>query len=157
MSASTLVDPRAPRFAAAASSVVLVGALLADGTAQAWLLIGQAAVFALGAVGWSPYAVLFRHVARPHLRPPAELEDSRPVAFAQTVGLAFVLVALAGSAVALPAATFIAAAAALAAAFLNAVFGICLGCEAYLLLRRSPISRYVPTTTPHRTPTEASA
>jgi hypothetical protein len=31
-------------------------------------------------------------------------------------------------------------AAALAAAFLNAVFGICLGCEAYLLLQRARTS-----------------
>lgn len=131
------VDPRGPRLAAALTSLVLAAALL---TGSVWLLVAQAAVFALGAAHRSPYAVVFRRLVRPRLRPPAELEDPRPLRFAQVVGLLFALAALAGAAVGWPVLTMAATAAALAAAFLNAAFGICLGCEVYLLLRRSPLA-----------------
>ena len=88
-----LVDPRGPRFGAAVTTVVLAVALL---TGSAWLLAAQAVVFALGAAGRSPYGVLFARLVRPRLGPPAELEDTRPLRFAQAVGLGFALVALAG-------------------------------------------------------------
>ena len=143
MPAPPLVDPRAPRLAAALTTVVLAVALL---TGNVWVLLAQTAVFALGVRDRSPYAVLFRRVVRPRLGPPAELEDSRPLRFAQALGLAFAVTALVGVAVGVPALTLVAVAAALAAAFLNAAFGVCLGCEVYLLLRRSPIARYTPTT-----------
>jgi hypothetical protein len=144
--APSLVDPRGPRFAAAVTTAVLAAALLAGDDLRPWLLVGQTVVFSLGASGRSPYGEVFRRVVRPRLSPPAELEDARPVAFAQSVGLGFALVALVGIAVSLPVVTVTATAAALAAAFLNAAFGLCLGCEVYLLLRRSPITRYIPTT-----------
>jgi hypothetical protein len=150
--APSLVDPRGPRLAAALTAVVLATALL---TGSAWVLLAQAVVFALGARDRSPYAVVFRRLVRPRLGPPAELEDARPLRFAQQVGLAFTAVALVGVVVGLPALTAAAAAAALAAAFLNAAFGVCLGCEVYLLLRRSPITRYSPTTPTPRTEVSA--
>lgn len=131
------VDPRGPRLAAALTSLVLAAALL---TGNVWLLVAQAVVFALGAAHRSPYAVVFRRLVRPRLGPPGELEDPRPLRFAQVVGLLFTLVALVGAAIGWPVLTATAAAAALAAAFLNAAFGICLGCEVYLLLRRSPLA-----------------
>ena len=127
-----LVDPRGPRFAAAVTTVVLAVVLL---TGSVWLLALQAVVFALGATGRSPYAVLYARLVRPRLGPPAELEDTRPIRFAQAVGLVFAVVALAG--LALPYVTVVATSFALAAAFLNAAFGICLGCEIYLLARRA--------------------
>ncbi len=138
-----LVDPRGPRVGAALTTLVLAVTLA---TGWWWLLAVQAAVFALGVAGRSPYGVLYARLVRPRLEPPAELEDTRPLRFAQAVGLAFSLVALAGLAAPVALVTLIAAAAALAAAFLNAAFGVCLGCEAYLLLRRSstPIARTVP-------------
>ncbi len=142
MPAPSLVDPRGPRLAAALTTVVLTVALL---TGNLWVLLAQTAVFALGALDRSPYAVVFRRVLRPRLGPPSELEDPRPLRFAQAVGLSFAVVGLTGVAVGLPALTLVAVAAALAAAFLNAAFGVCLGCEVYLLLRRSPIARYTPT------------
>jgi hypothetical protein len=136
-----LVDPRGPRFGAAVTTVVLAVALL---TGSVWLLALQAVVFALGAAGRSPYGVIYARLVRPRLAPPAELEDTRPLRFAQAVGLAFTVVALVG--LALPVVTVVFTAFALAAAFLNAAFGVCLGCEVYLLLRRSnPIVRTVPT------------
>lgn len=130
----TAVDPRAPRFAASLTTVVLAAALL---TGSTWLLLIQAVAFALGAANISPYALAFRPLVRPHLAAPRELEDARPLRFAQTLGLAFTLLALAGVAAGLPVLTLVATAAALSAAFLNAAFGICLGCELYLLMRRS--------------------
>ena len=131
------VDPRGPRVAAALTSLVLAAALL---TGSVWLLVAQAAVFALGAAHRSPYAVLFRRLVRPRIGPPADLEDPRPLRFAQVVGLLFTLVALAGAAIGWPVLMVAATAAALAAAFLNSAFGICLGCEVYLLMRRSPFT-----------------
>jgi hypothetical protein len=142
MPTPTLVDPRGPRFVAAVTTAVLAVALL---TGWAWLLAAQAVVFALGVAGRSPYGLLFARLVRPRLGPPTELEDTRPVRFAQTVGLVFTLVALAGLALPTGVVTLVATAGALGAALLNAAFGVCLGCEAYLLLRRSsPIVHTVP-------------
>jgi len=107
--------------------------------------VAQAAVFTLGGAHRSPYAVVFRRLVRPRIGPPAHLEDPRPLRFAQVVGLLFTLVALAGAAIGWPVLMVAATAAALAAAFLNAAFGICLGCEVYLLMRRGSFTaKHVP-------------
>jgi branched-subunit amino acid transport protein AzlD len=63
-------------------------------------------------------------------------EDVRPPQFAQSVCLIFTVVGVAGSFAGIPAIFTIATAFALAAAFLNAAFNFCLGCEMYLLLVR---------------------
>jgi hypothetical protein len=134
------VDPRGQRFAASLTVAVLAAVLLLapSGVATA-LVAAQAVVFAAG-VGLgphrSPYAWLFRTAVRPRLGPPAETEDARPPRFAQGVGLAFALVAVAGLAAGLTTLGLVATAFALVAALLNAAFGFCLGCEMYLLLRR---------------------
>ncbi len=123
----TGVDPRGPRFGALITTVILAVAL-----ATRWwpLLAAQAAVFALGAAGRSPYAPVWK-LLRPRigLAPPTELEDPRPLRFAQVVGLAFAVVGLLGLGTPVFA---VAVGGALAAAFLNGAFGLCLGCELYL-------------------------
>ncbi|MGD3107071.1 DUF4395 domain-containing protein [Streptomyces sp. YGL11-2] len=131
------VDVRGPRFGAVLTSAVLAAVLVSG---SGWLLACQAVVFAVGAaagVRRSPYGWLFRVAVRPRLSPPEAFEDAAPPRFAQTVGLFFAIVGLAGYALGPqwlgPAAT----GCALAAAFLNAAFGYCLGCEVYLLLRRA--------------------
>ena len=129
-----MIDPRGPRFAAAVTTVVLAVAVL---TGSVWVLAFQVAVFALTWAGpVAPYGLLYRSLVRPRLGPPAELEDARPPRFAQLVGLlvtgAGLVLALAG----VPWAVETGAGLALVAAFLNAAFGLCLGCELYLLLRR---------------------
>jgi hypothetical protein len=99
----------------------------------------QALVFAVGAaagVQKSPYGLLYRTVVRPRLGPPTETEDPAPPRFAQAVGLAFALIGLIGYFAGPQWLGMAATGAALAAAFLNAAFGYCLGCEMYLLLRR---------------------
>ncbi|MCG3042434.1 DUF4395 domain-containing protein [Streptomyces fenghuangensis] len=130
------VDTRGTRFAAAVTTAVLAAVLVGG---SFWLLAAQALVFAAGAalgVTRSPYGLLFRHLVRPRLGPPAETEDAAPPRFAQTVGLAFALVGLVGYGAGPLWLGMAATACALAAAFLNAAFGYCLGCEMYLVLRR---------------------
>lgn len=84
----------------------------------------------------APWGALFRRVVAPRLSPPSELEDPRPPRFAQGVGLFVTAVGLALHLAGVPWALAVAAAAAFVAAFLNAVFGFCLGCQIYLLLQR---------------------
>jgi Domain of unknown function (DUF4395) len=130
MSHPALIDARAPRFAAWITTVVLAAVLV---TQSATLLALQAVVFALGATGRSPYTAIFKRIPK---SPPTELEDPRPPQFAQLVGLGFAVVGVIGYLSWTPLGT-IATAAALVAAFLNAAFGFCLGCEIYLLLKRT--------------------
>ena len=97
------------------------------------------AAFALGAIVGlqaQPYGIIFRKVIRPRLSPPAELEDAAPPRFSQAVGLAFLGVALIASLTSVTVVATVAIAFALAAAFLNAVFDFCLGCEMFLLGKR---------------------
>ena len=131
-----LVDPRGPRFVAAITTLVLAVVLL---TGSAWLLAAQAVVFALGAFAglqYSPYSVVYRRVVRPRLAPPSELEAAAPPRFAQGVGFAFALVGTIALALDATTVGLIAVGLALGAAFLNAAFGFCLGCEMYLIGRR---------------------
>jgi len=86
-----------------------------------------------------PWGVLFRTLVRPRLAPPSELEDPRPPRFAQGVGLFVVTVGLVLHLAGVPWALPIATAMAFVAAFLNAAFGLCLGCQLYLLLQRAGI------------------
>jgi len=130
------IDPRGPRFGAGITAVLLIVVLLLGPTTAAGILLAAiAALFALGAVRGAQGTVqglLFRSLVRPRLAPPTELEDPAPPRFAQLVGLVITgLGALLGLTVA-PVAITIAAAFALVAAFLNSVFGLCLGCEIYV-------------------------
>lgn len=136
----TQVDPRGPRFGGAVTTVVLALALVLVGTTAGTVLVAwQTLVFALGAIVGlqaQPYGIVFRKVIRPRLSPPAELEDAAPPRFAQAVGLAFLVVALIASLAGVTVVATVAIAFALAAAFLNAAFDFCLGCEMFLLGKR---------------------
>ncbi|WP_432977541.1 DUF4395 domain-containing protein [Dactylosporangium sp. CA-233914] len=134
------LDPRGPRFAAVLTTIVLVAILL---TSSGWLALAQAVIFAIGAVNprLTPYALLYRYLIAPRLTPPAEREDPAPVRFAQAVGLTFTAVTAASYLAGATVLGAVFAAFALVAAFLNGFFGLCLGCEAYLLIRRLRNSR----------------
>ncbi len=136
----TQVDPRGPRFGAAVTTVVLAAALILSGTTAGAILIAwQTLVFALGAIVGlhaQPYGIFFRKAIRPRLAPPAEMEDAAPPRFAQAVGLAFLVLALAAVLLGSVVVAMIFVAFALAAAFLNAAFDFCLGCQMYLLGQR---------------------
>ncbi|MFD2468362.1 DUF4395 domain-containing protein [Amycolatopsis silviterrae] len=136
MSAGPAVDPRGPRFAAIVTTVVLAVVLIT----QWWPLLAlQTVVFAIGAfVGLkpAPYSVLYRLVVAPRLGPPTEREDAAPLRFAQAVGFVFALVGTLGFAFGVTPLGIVATAFALFAAFLNAAFNYCLGCQVYLLIKR---------------------
>ncbi len=130
------IDARGPRFSAALTTVVLAIALV---TGSIWVAAFQAVVFAIGALKgpqFTPYALIYRTFIKPRLKSPLRTEDVRPPKFAQAIGLAFALVAVIGAVAGSSAVFSIAIGAALAAAFLNAAFDFCLGCQVYLLLAR---------------------
>jgi len=130
------IDPRGPRFGALITTAVFVAVLI---TSNAWLLAAQALVFAVGTIfgmRYAPYGVIYRLLIRPRLGPPKELEDEAPPRFSQGVGLVMSVIGVIGYATGLTPLGIVAAALALIAAFLNAAFGLCLGCELYLFIRR---------------------
>src|SRR6185437_13744113 len=134
--AAPLVDPRGLRFAAAVTAVVLAVVLL---TSSARLLGVQTVVFGVGAFAglrFSPYGAVFRTLIAPRLGPPTHRESASPPRFAQGLGFVFAVVGLIGYASGASWLGFIATALAWVAAFLNAAFGFCVGCETYLLIRR---------------------
>lgn len=132
-----LIDARGPRFGAAITTVVFATALI---THNAWFIVFQGIVFAIGAIKgpqYTPYAYIYKAVVKPRLKGPTPTEDVRPPQFAQTVGLLFALVAIAGALLDIDGLVVVAASMALGAAFLNAAFNFCLGCQVYLLLLRA--------------------
>lgn len=132
----TLIDARGPRFSAAITTVVLATALA---TNSLWVVVAQAIVFAIGAFRgpqFTPYALIFKSIVKPRLKSEVITEDVRPPQFAQSVGLLFAFTAIAGSLLGISVIFTIAISFALAAAFLNAAFNYCLGCEMYVLLLR---------------------
>jgi hypothetical protein len=131
------IDPRGPRFGALITMVLFAVVLI---TGNVWVLAVQAAVFATGAflgLRKSPYGLIYSRLIRPRLGPPAELEDEAPPRFAQTVGLVISIIGILGYALGVTPLGMVAVALGLVAAILNGVFDICLGCEMYLLIRRS--------------------
>ncbi|MFM7014001.1 MAG: DUF4395 domain-containing protein [Actinomycetota bacterium] len=143
------LDPRAPRFGAAITSVLMVLVIYlsldaATITSALWIMGFAVVTFIFGVTlgpARHPYGFIYRSLVRPRLKEPSFLEDPRPVRFAQLVGLlvtgtGFVLHLL-GVPYALP----IAAAAAFVAAFLNATFAFCLGCLMYIGLKRIGVIR----------------
>ena len=136
ISSPTVIDSRGPRFSAVLTTLVLATALVT----QSAIVIGlQAIVFAIGAFKgpqFTPYAAIFRVVIKPRLKSSAVAEDVRPPQFAQSVGLLFAITAITGLVTGINALFLIAVSFALAAAFLNAAFNFCLGCEIYLLILR---------------------
>lgn len=137
-----LVDVRGPRFAAWVTTGVLVLALIVSAVsppAAAAILAVQAVIFAIGAAGGPrqhPYGRIYAAIVAPRLGPVQDREPTAPLKFAQLVGLIFAVLGTAGFAAGAVLVGVIATAAALVAAFLNAAFGICLGCQLYPLMAR---------------------
>lgn len=146
------VDVRGPRFTAWVTTAVVIVALgvsAVSATAAAVILGLQAVVFAIGAVGGPrshPYGRVFAAVVAPRLGPVTEKEPVAPLRFAQAVGFVFAVVGTVGFVTGLIAVGLVATAFALIAAFLNAAFGICLGCQLYPLVAR--LRRTTVTTSP---------
>jgi hypothetical protein len=131
------IDPRGARFGAAITVAVLAVVLV---TGSAWLLAAQVLVFAVGALAglrYAPYGVVYRQLIRPRLGPPARTEPEAPPRFAQGVGMVTAALGLVCYAAGATPGGIVFTALALAAAFLNAAFDICLGCHMYLFIQRA--------------------
>ena len=134
--ARVYIDARGPRFGAVITTLVLATALV---TQNKWVLVAQGLVFAIGALRGpqhTPYGLIFKNFIKPRLSQPGPTEDVRPPKFAQSVGFLFALVGSIGAFAGLDVVFTVATGFALGAAFLNASFNYCLGCEMYLLLVR---------------------
>jgi hypothetical protein len=130
------IDARGPRFTAGITLFVLSIALL---THSPFVIGFQLLVFAIAAfidLKKSPYGIIYRKLIQPRLSGPVPLEDQRPPRFAQFVGFIFALVAFVAILSGAKLLFTIATSFALIAAFLNAIFGFCLGCQMYLILVR---------------------
>ena len=131
-----LIDARGPRYSAGITSVVLALALI---TESSYVIGFQFAVF-LSAVLFglrrSIYGFIYRNLIQPRLNGVVPSEDQRAPRFAQLIGALFAFVALLGGVTGNSAVFLIATSFALGAAFLNAAFGFCLGCQIYLILVR---------------------
>ena len=135
------IDARGPRFSATITTIVLAIALV---THNVWVIAAQGLVFLIGATRgpqFTPYGLLFKNLVKPRLKKEAPTEDVRPPKFAQSVGLVFALIAIFGALVDRSLIFSAATGLALAAAFLNAAFNYCLGCEMYLILVRTTTRR----------------
>lgn len=144
--ASRDIDPRGPRFGAAITAVLLASVVFAGlvgaSTVTLALYLLVTALFAWGAfagIRRHPYGVLFARLVRPRLSAPDELEDPRPPTFAQGIGFAVTALGLVLHLLSVPGALVVAASVAFIAAFLNSVFGYCIGCQVYLLLVRAGV------------------
>ena len=131
-----LIDARGPRYSAGITTFVLALALI---TESSYVIGFQFAVF-LSAVLFglrrSIYGFIYRNLIQPRLKGPVPSEDQRAPRFAQLIGALFAFVALLGGITGNSAVFLIATSFALGAAFLNAAFGFCLGCQIYLILVR---------------------
>jgi hypothetical protein len=149
------IDPRGPRFTASITAVSLAAVVaLGIGSAAAVsslsfteratqpsfiIFATLVVIFAWSAtqgVAKHPFGLFFKAFIRPRLAPPTELENAVPPTFAQGVGFVITVVGAILHLTGVPYALVIAASAAFIAAFLNAVFAYCLGCQIYLVLVR---------------------
>jgi len=130
------IDARGPRYSAAITTTVLALALITESN---YLIGFQFAVF-LSAVLFglrrSIYGLVYRNLIQPRLSGPVPTENEAAPRFAQLIGALFAFVALVGGVTGNAAIFLTATSFALVAAFLNAAFGFCLGCQMYLLLLR---------------------
>jgi hypothetical protein len=135
------IDPRGYRLGAGLTAIVaIVAVLLGSGFAGAITASVLVAMFIPGAT-IGPQATLqsflFRTLVRPRIGPPSETESFRPPRFAQLIGLICAALAAAFGFAGLAVGFYVFAGFVVAASFLNSVFGFCLGCEIYLLLKRA--------------------
>ncbi|KTR43047.1 membrane protein [Curtobacterium oceanosedimentum] len=143
------IDPRSPRFGAAITTVLLAATIVLTLVPATWpvgivLLAVIVVLFGVGGIAGirrHPYGAIFRRFVRTWLGPPAELEAPEPPTFAQRVGLVITALALVLALVGVPYAAPVGAALALVAAFLNAVFDVCIGCLMYVWLVRVGLFR----------------
>ncbi len=130
-SVSTKVDPRAPRFGQAVTTVLLLVGLVLW---EAWFVYLVAGVLVLSvASGWrlDLYALLWRHVAIRFVGRPTELESAAPHRFAKLLGATGTTFASMFILFGMPIVGFAIVFFVAALAGLAATTGICIGCRMY--------------------------
>jgi hypothetical protein len=143
------LDPRGPRFGAGITSILMILVIYFSLEPQTinlafGIMVFAVVMFTFGSLlgpAKHPYSYLYKYTLRKFLKAPTELEAPKPVHFAQVVGLIVTGTGLLLHLLAVPNALPIAAAAAFVAAFINAVFAYCLGCQMYLGLKRLGVIR----------------
>ena len=131
-----LIDPRGPRFTAGITVVVLSTTLLTHWWIPSIIQLIQFTIGGFISPRVSPYGLIFRKLIQPRLTSNVIGEDIRGPQFAQKVGFLFALLTIIGLSTSNEILFNIGTAGALAAAFLNAAFNYCLGCQIYLLGQR---------------------
>ena len=159
------LDPRGPRFGAGITSILMLAVIylslepagwsavapLAGSTFSpvvdqlaVWVMAFSVAMFVIGSTlgpAKHPFSYLYKFTLRRFLKPPTYLEPAKPVHFAQVIGLIVTGSGLVLYLLGVPNALPIAAALAFLAAFVNAVFAYCIGCQMYLGLKRLGVIR----------------
>jgi len=141
------IDPRLTRFSAGATAGVLAIVLLIVDVARPLglgLLASQVAVFGFTAFvsfQWSLWAQIYARFIWPRIGAPTEMEDARPPRFAQFLGFVVTALALIFFVAAVDVVGYSLTALSFVLAALNASTGLCLGCRAYLLIRRLQSAR----------------
>jgi hypothetical protein len=143
------LDPRGPRFGSGITSILMILVIYFSLEPQTinlafGIMVFAVVIFTFGSLlgpAKHPYSYLYKYTLRKFLKAPTELEAPKPVHFAQVVGLIVTGTGLLLHLLQVPNALPIAAAAAFVAAFINAVFAYCLGCQMYLGLKRLGVIR----------------
>lgn len=143
------LDPRGPRFGAGITAVLMLLVIyfsLEEATVPTAVAILSFSVlmFTFGSTlgpAKHPFSYLYKFTLRKFLKAPTFLEAAQPVHFAQVIGLIVTGSGLALHFLGVPNALPISAAIAFLAAFINAVFAYCLGCQMYLGLKRLGVIR----------------
>lgn len=143
------LDPRGPRFGAGITAVLMLLVIYlslepATVPAAAAILAFSVLMFTIGSTlgpAKHPFSFLYKFTLRKFLKAPTLLEVAQPVQFAQVIGLVVTSLGLALHLLGVPNALPIAAALAFLAAFVNAVFAYCIGCQMYLGLKRLGVIR----------------
>jgi hypothetical protein len=135
------IDPRGYRFGAAVTLLISVIAVILGPSTAGIITTAVLALLFLPGATVGPQATLqaflFKKLIRPRIGAPKETESFRPPRFAQQMGLGFSVLAVLFGVLALPVLFYIFTGFVVIASFLNSVFGFCLGCEIYLLLKRA--------------------
>jgi len=134
------IDPRGYRFGALIT-FVLATASLAFGPTTTGIVLAcvLTALFLPGALVGPQLTLqsfLFRTFIRPRIGEPEETESFRPPRFAQQMGLVMSLAGLVLGFVGVGIGFYVFFGLVTIASFLNGIFGYCLGCEIYLLVKR---------------------
>lgn len=140
--ATNEVDARIPRFTATVTLTVLATVLVISAfntRIAAALLAAQGVVFMIGAIAGPlrhPYGRAFTALVSPRLGPPSNFDPVPLLRFSQLIGLIIAIVGVVGFAFGMPALGVAATAVATFAAFVRAVFGICLSRRLFGLTHR---------------------